>query len=136
VDEEDFALIEQDLVSLAEALGAPDAVDDPLFRRRDVESGIERAMPRLERVREKIRALERVAALIDRRTFETTMEAIGAAADRGRPREGSRYVPESALVLGDNGEPVIDLGALPDLSEIRSSLRRLANSLEDEQWLR
>jgi hypothetical protein len=118
VDEEDFLLIEQDLAELAEMLGAPDAADNRLYRRRDIETGIERAIPDRERIVEKILALERVAALLDRRTFETAMETIRSIADTP---------PESAWVLADDGESVaIDLSSLPDLGEVRTSLRRLA----------
>lgn len=128
MDEEDFALIEQDLAELAEMLGAPDAVDDHLFRRRNIETGIERAMPGRERVVEKILALERVAALLDRRTFETAMQTIQTVADRG----DQAPIPESAWVLADDGESIaIAFSSLPDLREIRSSLLRLANDIAE-----
>ena|ERR1700754_1826282 len=131
MDEEDFALIEQDLAELAQMLGTPDAVDDHLFRRRDLETGIERAMPDRERVVEKILALERVAALLDRRTFETALETIQRVADRGdqdgSPNELHPPIPDSAWVLADDGESIaVAFSSLPDLGEVRSSLRRLA----------
>jgi hypothetical protein len=136
MDEEDFALIERDLAELAEMLGAPDAVDDQLFRRRNFETGIERAMPDRERVVEKILALERVAALLDRRTFETAMQTIQTVADRGdqdSPFErGPAPLPESAAVLADDGESIaIAFSSLPDLREIRSLLLRLANDIAE-----
>jgi hypothetical protein len=134
MDEEDIALIEQDLAELAQMLGTPEAVDDQQFRRRDVETGIERTMPDRERVVEKILALERVAALLDRRTFETAMTTMWIVADTGY-RDGASIsdtapLPEGASVLADDGESLaLDLSILPDLTEIRHSLRRLANDI-------
>jgi len=134
MDEEDIALIEHDLAELAQMLGTPEAVDDQQFRRRDVETGIERTMPDRERVVEKILALERVAALLDRRTFETAMTTMRIVADTGY-RDGAftgdaAPLPEGASVLADDGESLaLDLSILPDLTEIRHSLRRLANDI-------
>jgi hypothetical protein len=135
MDEEDLASLEQDLLRLAEALGDPGAVDDYLFRWRDAESGVERAMPPRERVMEKIRVLDRMAALMDRRTFKTAMNSIRSAALRGQsPGDESFAYPESAFVLNDNGDPVIRFEELPDLTEVRESLHRLLNMLGDETW--
>jgi len=136
MDEEDFALIERDLAELAEMLGAPDAVDDHLFRRRNIETGIERAMPDRERVVEKILALERVAALLDRRTFETAMQTIQTVADNGdqdsAPNGAPAPIPTSAWVIADDGESIaIAFSSLPDLREIRSLLLRLANDIAE-----
>jgi len=125
VDEDDFrALIAVVEAELRDA-GFEDVSDQRHYAEIDRETGERRLMIPHRRLIEILRAFGRILAVEDRATYEIALHRMAERLRGGESPRGAVVVPTA-----DNGDAIpIDLGAAPELGEVRHALAALIERL-------
>ena len=125
MDDEDFRALIKLLQGELRAAGAADIADERHYFRLDVEVGEPRLHDPQKRLIEMLRAFERKLAVEDRETYH---RALGRMNDT-LPGEGPKGAVLELARETDRDAVIIDLGAAPELGELRREAHRLIEGL-------
>jgi hypothetical protein len=136
MDEEDFLEIENRLREQCRRIGVPELTEDRFYEFGDGVEEPARLLPPRARVIAQIEALERFLSLYDGGVYNSAMEKIEGLLRQSPERSGHpQSIPDHAVVLlperSTTGDREFDLRNLPNLQEVRSRLKVLANYLRE-----